>query len=155
MICGDIVFIKGKELIPWLVRFFDHHGKFSHVCIVIDDNKNILEAQYNCKSHIVPFCYENEGYEIVNLGLSDEQKKKVSEIASTLINRKYDFLQILSYLIKDTIDKKFKVINNHKNFICSELVGILLKDVGVIPKEKHIQNYTPNQLYRYLKQLNK
>jgi hypothetical protein len=146
---GDIVFVSDKSLLSRLIQYFDH-GKFSHVAICVDEN-NILEAQYDVKSHIVPFSYVN--YEIVDLGLSKEQRKRVSEIAVSLTGYGYDYLEILSIFIRNVFDRKFKIYNSPKNYICSELVEIVLQEIGVIPNDKELRNCTPNELYKYLKQI--
>lgn len=148
MQCGDIVFVKGKGIISWLIRFFDH-GKWSHCAIVVNDKDDILEAQYPMKSQIVPFYFTD--YEIVNLKISEEQRQRVQELAPSLEGHSYDYIQILSYLIKDTIDKKFKIINSPTNYVCSELVEIILQDINAIPKDKKLRDLSPNELFRYLK----
>jgi hypothetical protein len=143
---GDIVFVRGNSLISWLIKLFDH-GQFSHVAIAVSDNE-VLEAEYNTKTRITSFYFTD--YEIVDLGLSDEQRKRVEEIASKLIGYDYDFLEIVTIFIRNVFDRKFKIYNSPKNYICSELVEIVLSDIGVIPKDKDLRNITPNELRKYL-----
>lgn len=143
---GDIIFVKGHGIIERLIEFFDK-GRFSHVVIAVSD-KDVLEAQYGTKSRVIPFYFES--YEIVDLCLSELQRNRVKELSKELIGHKYDFIQVISYLIKDTFDRKFKVINNPNNYICSELVEVILQDIGVISNDKRLKNLTPNELYKYL-----
>lgn len=147
---GNVIFVRGKSLLSWLIRLFDH-GEFSHCAICLSDNgTSILESQYFTKSRIVQFYFKD--YENVDLGLTDEQKTRIQEFGLDLIGYQYDFIQVFSYAIKD-IFRKFKIINDSKKYICSEIVGILLQESGVIPKDENLSNLTPNELYRYLMKL--
>lgn len=148
---GDVIFVYDSSLLSKLVRFFDHNGRFSHCCICVNDNNEILEAQYYKKSDIVPFNYAE--FETVDLRLTDSQRKRIQELAVTLIGKKYDFIEVLSIFIRNVFDRNFKIINNPKQLICSELVEILLQDICAIPNDKKLTNLTPNELYDYLKSL--
>lgn len=148
---GDVVFQWDNSILSKVIRLFDHNGRFSHVAICINDNEEILEAQYYEKSNIVPFYFQE--YKVVSLGLTDEQRNRIQELAPTLIGRKYDFIEILSIFIRNVFDKKFGVINSPKEFICSEIVVALLQKANVIPNDKNLDNLTPNELFDYLKSL--
>jgi hypothetical protein len=150
MKCGNIVFVRGSSLLSKIIEHFD--GKFSHVFLCLSDNA-ILEAQYRTKSSIVPFHYQNDEYEVIDLNLKRSQKTRIQELALTLVGKEYDYIQILSYLIRDTIDRHFKIINNPNNLICSEVIEIVLQDIGIIPSDKKLRDMTPNELFRYLKSL--
>jgi cell wall-associated NlpC family hydrolase len=143
---GDIVFTYDNSLLSKLIRYFDGHGKFSHCTIMVSENE-MLEAQYLKKSAIVPFYIEN--YEVISLGLSDEQKSKIQDLAPKLVGVNYDYIQVFSYLLRD-IFKHFRIVNSPRNFICSEIVEILLQDVKAIPLDKHFIDMSPNELYKYL-----
>lgn len=148
---GDIIFVKGNSPISWLVRLFDK-GSFSHVALCMSHNGNaILEAQYYKKSRIVPFSFTN--YEIVDLGLSDSQRERVQELGLNLIGHPYDYKQIWSYFLRGVWNKKLKIYNSPSNYICSEIISIILQDIGVIPKEQQLRDKTPNQLYQYLRSM--
>lgn len=146
MKAGDIIFVKGDDSISKIIEFFDK-GRFSHVAIAISESE-VLEAQWFTKSRITPFYYNR--YEVLDLGLSESHRNMINKISYSLIGHYYDFIQVLSYFIKDTINKKFKVINNPNNYICSEIIEVLLQKIGVIPNEKKLRNLTPNELYNYL-----
>jgi hypothetical protein len=149
MQCGDIIFVRGNSLIAKAIEHFD--GYFSHCCIALSDQV-VLEAQYGTKSRIVPFYFDD--YEIVDLGLSDEQRQRVLEMGVNLVGHRYDLLQIWSIFIRDAWNRNMRITNSPNNYICSELVEILLQEVGVIPNDKSLRDLTPNQLYDYLKTLN-
>lgn len=148
---GDVIFVYDNSLLSKLIRFFDHNGKFSHCCICVSDNNDILEAQYSTRSQIIPFPYQE--YEIIDLGLSDSQKEKIQKLAPKLVGYSYNFLEIISIFIKNVFDKKFKIFHTPKQLICSELVEILLQDINAIPSEISLRDKTPNELYEYLKSL--
>lgn len=148
MQCGDIIFVKGNSPLEKIIEYFD--GDFSHCCIALSDQV-ILEAQYGTKSRITPFYFND--YEIVNLGLSDEQRQRVLEMGVNLVGHRYDLLEICSIFLRDAFDKNLKINNSPNNYICSELVEILLQEVGVVPNDKKLRDCTPNELYRYLKSL--
>jgi cell wall-associated NlpC family hydrolase len=150
MRAGDIIFISGTSLLSRIVRFFDGKGKFSHVTIALSNN-SILEAQYYKKSSIVPFSYEH--YEIIDLGLSESQRRKVQELGLDLVGRNYDFIQIVSYFIKDVFNKRFRIINNPNDYICSEIVEVILQEIGVMPNDDSLKDMTPNVLFEYLTSL--
>jgi hypothetical protein len=147
MKCGDIIFVRGKGILPSLIKHFDH-GEFSHCCIALSENV-ILEAQYNTKSIITPFTYDD--YEIVSLELTEEQRRKVLELGVDLVGHNYDYLEIWSIFLREVWNKKLKINNSPKNYICSELVEVLLSEVGVIPQDKNLRDMTPNELFTYLK----
>jgi hypothetical protein len=139
MKAGDIIFVRGNSLLSRIIRFFDK-GEFSHVAIAVSETE-VLEAQYFTKSRITPFYFTD--YEIVDLGLSDAERKKVDELGPVLVGRWYDYIQVISYLFKHPF-------NNPNHLICSELVAIILSEIDRAEYSEVI-NLTPNELYRYLR----
>jgi hypothetical protein len=148
---GDIIFTKSKSPISWLIRVFDNNSKWSHCTIMVSDNNEMLEAQYYVNSRIVPFYFED--FEVISLGLSDEQRKRIQELALTLVGKKYDIFQIVSIFIRNVFNRKFKIFNNPNQYICSEIVEKLLQEVNVIPQSTSLLDMTPHELYDYLKAL--
>jgi hypothetical protein len=148
---GDIIFTKSKSPISWLIRIFDNNSKWSHCTIMVSDNDEMLEAQYYVNSRIVPFYFED--YEVISLGLSDEQRKRIQELALTLVGKKYDLFQIVSIFVRNVFNKKSKIINNPNQYICSEIVEKLLQEVNAIPQGISLLDMTPHELYDYLKAL--
>lgn len=144
---GDIVFIRGKSPISKLIRLFDP-GNFSHVAICLSNNA-ILEAQYFTKSRIVPFYFKD--YEIVSLDLSVSQRERIKELGLNLIGHYYDYRQIWGYFLRGVWNKDLKIYNSPNNYICSELISIILSDIGIVPKDRYLGDITPNELYSYLK----
>lgn len=138
---GDILFVRGKGIISDLVRFFDN-GEFSHVAMAVT-NCSIIEAQYFTKSRITSVYFDD--YEIVRLNLSEKQRQEVINISPSLVGKWYDYIQILSYILKGNF-------NNPNHLICSEIIARILFLIGRVSDEQHnwIKNYKPNQLYDYL-----
>lgn len=138
---GDIIFVKGKTVVSQFIKFFDK-GKFSHVCIAITPHL-VLEAQYGTKVRITPFRFKIEDCEIVKLPLNDRQKRLITNHATLFTGKKYDYLQLLSYIFKGVdIDKQ-------NCYICSELVSLILSMVGYEECEFE-KDLSPNQLYNHL-----
>lgn len=145
---GDIVFVNGKTPTSWLVRKIDG-GPFSHVAVAVS-NTHILEAQYFTKVRISEMKYTD--YEVIDLGLSDEQRDKIVHLGIELVGRWYDYPQILWYFLNHFIklDAK-KIWNSKNNLICSELVDYLLFQVGYLDEDVFLGNVTPKELYDFLK----
>lgn len=144
---GDIVFIRGNSWISKLIRMLD--GEFSHLAIVLSDKGTVLEAQRFTKSRIVPFYFDN--YEIVDLGLSQEQRDKLLKLSVDLVGYRYDYKQILGILWSKLF--KTKRYNNPNNMICSELLVYLLFQLDWFdnPSEaEYLLDATPNEIYSYL-----
>lgn len=152
MKAGDIIFVKGNPPLANLVRWFDK-GEFSHVGIAVSET-HILEADWYIRTRIREMNYEN--YEVVDLGLNDEQRDELVHAGIDMIGKWYDYPQILWYVLK-----RFAIVkgtankfNSPNNLICSELIFYLLFVVGMIDTNDEINNdVTPNQLYRMIQSL--
>lgn len=158
---GDLVFVQGKGIIAKIIRYFDK-GTFSHVAIAVS-NHDVIEADVDTKVAIRPFLAKNWNViEVIDLGLTDEQRGEVFESAFELLGTRYDYIQLLWYAFK----KVFKLngrnrLNNPHYVICSELVFIaldksgILKDLGIADTFKNGTDLTPNQLYDLVKYVSK
>lgn len=153
---GDIVFLQGKSFISKAVRFFDK-GTFSHVAIAMSGT-HILEADFDTRVSIVPFD-KNEFniIEVIDLGLNKEERSRVVAMGSKMVGKKYDYMQIIWYMISKLLRLKGKNrFNNPNSYICSELVFAVLEEAGIL-KELCIKDgsrgidMTPNQLYDFIK----
>lgn len=146
---GDIIFINGKSPISKIIRFFDG-GKFSHVAIAVSST-HIVESQYFTRVRITPMNYQN--YEIVRIDLNDIQKEQLIKDSIQLTGRWYDYIQIVWYLFKKLFHLNPKSIwNSPNNLICSELVALLLINVGFlkITDYPNLLDKTPFELYEFL-----
>lgn len=145
---GDVIFVRGHNLISKIITFFDK-GRFSHVGIAMSDN-TILEIDVDKRANINPLRYDD--YEIVSLNLTEEQKEKLKTVAKQYIGYEYDYSQLLYYVLR----RFFKLhksgwLNTPNEFICSELVYKVLVDIGVLQYDERYKDITPNELYELLK----
>lgn len=148
MKAGDIIFVRGKSPLSKCVKFFDN-GEFSHIAIAVSDT-HIFEANWYTRAEITEFHFED--YEIIDLGLTEEERQLIVSESFKLIGKWYDYFQILWYILKRFFNPKGRNrFNNPNMLICSEAVYILLNKLG---KEEIVGNLnidaTPNELYRYL-----
>lgn len=159
---GDIVFVQGKGVISRIVRFFDGGGTFSHVAIAISDSK-VIEADVDTKVAVRPF--ENDRYnviEVIDLGLTSKQRMDVYNLALKHVGKRYDYLQLLWYGLRRLLGLKGRnIFNNPHYVICSELVFLVLDEIGILD-ELGISNdvnrgidLTPNELYDLVKFVSK
>lgn len=139
MKAGDIIFVRGDSLISRLVKLVDK-GSFSHVAIAVSETE-VIEANWNMKSSVVKFHYED--YEIVELNLTDNQRKQVPVVASSLVGKWYDYIQVIAYIFQSRI-------NNPRQLICSELVYNILYSIDYM-KDPNLVDIKPNELYHILK----
>lgn len=159
---GDIIFVQGKSLISKLIRYFDNEGTFSHVAIAIDDDR-IVEVDVDTKvaiNHLDKSKYSV--IEVLDLGLTPNERREVVYEAFKLLGTKYDYIQLLWYVLRKLFNLKGKNrLNNPKYVICSELVfkifnksGILI-ELGLSKTYKNGQDLTPNELYDLVKYVSK
>lgn len=147
MRAGDIIFVRGKSPLSKIIRFFDK-GKYSHVAIAISQT-HIIEAQYFTKVRVVENYYKD--YDILDLNLSENERSRVAVEGIQYVGKYYDYFQALWYSLRYVFNLETSQIWNSPNsMICSELIDLLLYDVGVVREHKYIGNLTPNELYRHL-----
>ena len=158
---GDIVFVQGKGIISKIIRLFDR-GTYSHCAVAISDSR-VIEADVDTKVAIRPFNKDkyNE-VEVIDLGLSLKQRKEVYETAMSMIGTRYDYFQLLWYVLRRIFKLKGKNrLNNPKYVICSELVFLVLDRIGALDdlgiKETIYDgaDLTPNELYDLVKFVSK
>jgi len=148
MKAGDIIFIRSNSITSKIIRIIDG-GPYSHVAVAVS-NTHILESLYFTKVRITEMEYKH--FEVIDLGLTKEQRDQIVHMGIELVGRWYDYLQVLWYFIDAFIKLNSKKIWNSKNnLICSELVYILLHGVGYLPEDTYFGNITPHELYYLLK----
>ena len=146
---GDVVFVEPETFIGKIISWFD--GRFAHVAIAVSDSE-VLEANYFIDAKIRPLNYKK--IEVVSLNLTDEQREKIPLVARSLVGRRYDYLQLLWLFIKQLLGLRGlkNIFNTPSMLICSELVVVVLKEIGYISDYEDLSDITPNELYRYLKE---
>lgn len=147
MKAGDIIFVRGTDIISSLIKFFDQ-GEFSHVAIAVSST-HIFEAQYGSKAHIVPFYFED--VEVIDLNLTDQERDMVVHIAIQFCGKHYDLKQVMWYILKYIFKLEGRnKWNSPNNVICSEVIEFILQSLGKIPIDQSFGDRTPNVLYKYL-----
>lgn len=148
MQAGDVVFFRPSGWLSRLVAKIDG-GEFSHVAIAVSET-HIAEAQYYTRSQITPL-YGRDVF-IMDLGLTEEQRHKLTHDAIAVTGKWYDFKLIVHYFITNALKMKPKAIWNSKNsLICSELVAGLLIEVNYIQAEGLTgKNISPRELFEHL-----
>lgn len=151
---GDIIFVQGKGIISKAVRFFDGDGTYSHVAIAISD-KHVVEADYDTK--VAVRLFDKDKYaviDIIDLGLTHEQRNAIYEEALEMVGTKYDYISLLWYMLRKVFKLGDKnLLNNPNNVICSELVYLVLDKAGILDElgiKDSIRNgidLTPNELF--------
>lgn len=155
MKAGDIIFVQGDSFISKAIQYFDK-GQFSHVAIAVSDT-HIIEAQYMTDVCYREFPYHNNCV-ILDLGLDLKQREAVAQLSFGLIGKRYDYFQLVWYVLRRVFHLKGRnPLNNPNNLICSELVytvlehTAILKELGI--KSPHGIDSTPNELYDLIKYL--
>jgi uncharacterized protein YycO len=158
---GNILFVQGKGILGNLIRLVDK-GTYSHCAIVVSD-KHVIESDYDTSVAVVRF--DSSEYRIIDeidLGLTHEQRKAVHDKALEYVGKKYDYVQLIWYVIRKIFKLKGKnPLNNPNNIICSELIFLvlsetgILKDLGIEDTFKYGNDLTPNELYDLVKFVSK
>jgi hypothetical protein len=153
MKAGDIIFVRGKSPLSNLVKFFDK-GEFSHVAIAISST-HVLEADWYIRTRVREMNYED--VEVVDLGLTEEERDLIVHAGIQLIGKWYDYKQILWYVLKRFFSLKGKnKFNSPNNLICSEVIFYILAELGMVDCVTGLDfDVTPNQLYKYMTNLKK
>lgn len=150
---GDIIFVRGKSIKSQIVRLFDK-GRFSHVAVCVAAD-TILEADLFTKSHMVPFDESKySDIEVIDLGLTDELRHMITQVAKEYIGKDYDYAQLFGYALEKIFHCKKNLFNNPNNLICSELVFHVLDRLGILDDLQigsEGADLTPNQLYDLVK----
>jgi hypothetical protein len=154
---GDIVFVQSKGLISKLIRFFDK-GKYSHCSIAVSDSR-VIEANYDTRVAVRPLEKNRCNIiEVVDLGLKPEQRRSIYNESMKYVGKRYDYVQILWYVLRKVFHLKGRnKFNNPNHMICSELVFLVLDEIGAL-KDLGIKesidrgiDLTPNELYDLVK----
>lgn len=150
---GDIVFVQGKGLISRMIRYVDE-GKYSHVAVAASSHK-VIEADIDTKVAVREFYPEEYNVvDVIDLGLSRQKRMDVYNASLRMIGVRYDYPQLIWYVLRKFLGLKGRnKLNNPRNYICSELVFLVLEEAGIL-KELGIQetarrgiDLTPNELY--------
>ena len=136
LMIGDIIFIRTKSPISWLIRKLTK-SKYSHVAILMSDSGNFLiESDFLKPVKIRKNNYTQ--FEIVHLNITNEERLKLVSFLVDQTNRKYDYKRIAGIVLNilGLSDNK-NLWNDYNKDICSELMvrGLTVLHSEGIPKE--------------------
>lgn len=137
---GDIVFVRGHDVVSNIIRLFEP-GPYTHVAVAISSTQ-IIEAQYATKVHIAEMDYND--YTVIDLNLTDEQREKVPELATDLVGRWYNYLEILGILFNQ---RKWTI---PRALICTQVAMKILTELNVIPKQDMFPYLKPNEFFKFV-----
>ncbi len=159
---GDIILFKCK-----FVEFLDFKinltSFFTHCGIVIEKNnkKYILEsfskndyekfndeggsALIDLKSRIDDY---NGGIYIIKLKNKLQYNKKIKLLNELDNYLKYDFYEKYPYLYLNKCILKYNISKNDNEVFCSELVHMILKDLGLVNQNEYSSCKLPIHLFR-------
>jgi cell wall-associated NlpC family hydrolase len=129
MLVGDIVFFKGSDWISDVISKVTH-SPYTHVAVVMHDN-NILEANAFIKVRIRPI-QKDEVFSVFRCNLTDKQRQIIYNAGEKFIGESYDYIQVLQWLYRLTINKNgLGIVNNANRLYCSELVDDVFEAAGI------------------------
>lgn len=143
---GDVILVRGRGIISLLIRLVTR-SKYSHVALALSD-KHVLEIDWKYRLKINEIHYNH--YDIYRFyrELNHDEIFKLLNFAYSVIGTKYDFKQIFSLFLEYTFNiKSDYLFNNPKKLICSDVVDLAYKEIGVdlIPNKEY-QNVTPHDV---------
>lgn len=153
---GDILLHRGQRWISKIIRWITG-SPYTHVAIVYDSNR-VLEIDINKELSFYPIDPRLR-YEVYRHreGLSKKKKKMMRE---KMMERKneihgYDWLKLFSLGLSKVLKKPF-FLDMHNYVICSEIVDIIYRDIGLnLVPSAMIGHISPDDIARspYLKEI--
>lgn len=149
---GDIILFKGKGFISKMVQFFTK-SNYTHAAMMISD-KQMIEANWYKKVNIVDFIYDVDIMEVYRYKekLDINQTIQIVQNSYTMLDKYYDYSQVISYVFEFFLGKHFNNPFNLGNFIiCSELIDKSYKfaNIDLVPSRMD-GNVTPGDLSKSL-----
>lgn len=115
------IFYKKSGLIANLIKRFTG-GKYSHVAMTLEDGFHTIELSWKTRTSIRHYSYQKGTFDLyeLNIELSDEQKRKITEFILNNISTGYDF----PYIVTRGLSLLFgtKIINTISKYNCDELL---------------------------------
>lgn len=143
---ADVIFYRPTGFIGRVISYFTK-SPYSHVALAIDAN-TIIEADRFTKTRIVPIEYDKNITHIYRLeNLTQEEREKIVELATSLEGTDYDYAQILEMFVRIVFRIKRTIFNNQKKLTCSEVVDRSFYLAGVKRKDmEFLYDVTPEEL---------
>ncbi|AEW47204.1 hypothetical protein BCP78_0197 [Bacillus phage BCP78] len=143
---ADVIFYRPTGFIGRVISYFTK-SPYSHVALAINAN-TIIEADRFTKTRIVPIEYDKNITHIYRLeNLTQEEREKIVELATSLEGTDYDYAQILEMFVRIVFRIKRTLFNNQKKLTCSEVVDRSFYLAGVKRKDtEFLYDVTPEEL---------
>lgn len=135
----------------WGIRLFQGWTPYSHVYVKIKSKSFDRELIYQASGTQVNFMGSKLFYERVHmfnefkLQIKDEDYIEMMRFCIDNAGKPYSMMDIFAILFKNE-----KLLDGREKFICSELVGIILKNYAKIPINKKTGMLTPKNIYNLL-----
>jgi len=139
---GDLVFVRGNTFFSKLIKKVTG-SDITHVALALTD-KLIIEADGFKRIYIKKLDYKN--YEVVPMNFNID-KFDLYLVCQPYLNKKYDYLNVISLWLKHLLKGVFPVLNIKNRYTCVEFVVAVLKDLGF-----EINAQTPFELFKAVMQ---
>jgi len=122
-------------------------GKYSHVELVFSDGTCFSVSPRDGGARFKKIHLSEQTWKIIDLPITDHAEKEIRDIAKNYIGYKYDYIGAIFSVMPICIQK------NNRLF-CSEIATNLLNHCIYYNKLGDGCKYSPNDLYKKLKELN-
>lgn len=137
---GDVILSGGPHQASWVSRGIRKYQKregyvkpayqFSHVCGYIGNGEMVEAVLPRVKvTPILEYLNKNIPFVVLSpIGLSEKERDKLGKEYLKQMNRRYDVLSVLWWMIRTW--SKFNWLSRKKHLICSELVANAFISIG-------------------------
>ena len=148
---GDIVFIKPKGILSWIISKLTKCN-YSHVVLIYKElnPQLIMDTDWSYTRLRKLDYYKERGYSIYRIkgGLDTSQKTLIKLWMQKNLDKKYDYIQLFSFLNR-IVFKMDKIFNNPDMFVCSEMVDRAFSDIGIDLVDRYeLGDVTPDDLIK-------
>lgn len=136
-----------SHLFLYLGNYVNDQGK--HLSINITQTSNGVKVAYrDLKADL-----ERGEYTFYRIKANGNLQKQIIELSQSIQNAYISRIKLygLNRRIMCFNDANIWPTINQKDWICSELIMFLLQETGVVPKEKNPNQFSPTEVYCYLK----
>jgi uncharacterized protein YycO len=143
---GDVIFYRPRGIIGWVISKLSR-SPYSHVSLAIDSD-TIIEADRFVKSRFADLHYDKEIHHVYRLrDITEEQRQKIVEVASTFTGVDYDYSKIFSLFLRLVFNVAKSPFNNANKLICSDIIDKAFITAKVPRADtNNMMNLTPQEL---------
>ncbi len=157
MYSGDIVAFQSKGIPSWFIRT-RYSSPYSHVGLVVriqisesDHRVFILEADDKKGIILVPLSYKMKTYNgkawyYTLLDQHDSFRDKIFSFSMDQLGKPYDHKAIINITETTLHLAKKSLVDDDSSYICSGLIGYVLKSIGMLPQDKGTKTLGPQEI---------